>query len=186
MDDISDEQIEELISPEQLQECVEELGREITEDYAGKKLHVIGVLNGCFIFLADLVRELDLDVSVDFLGLSSYGDSTESSGVVRMTQDLSLPIEGQHVLIVEDIVDTGLTMSYLLDNLRTRHPESLAVCTLLYKPVNLKVDVPIDYQGYTVPDRFVIGYGLDYAQYFRNLPYIGAVTGEEGESDGEE
>ena len=182
--DISDKRIEPMLTAEELQECVEELGRTITEDFAGEKLHVIGVLNGSFVFLGDLVREIDVDMTVDFLGLSSYGDSTKSSGVVRMTQDLSMPIEGEDVLIVEDIVDTGLTMKYLLENLETRHPSSLSVCSLLVKPSNLEVDVPVDYKGFTVPDKFVIGYGLDYAQHYRNLPYIGVVTDEEtlGES----
>lgn len=178
---IDDKHIEPMITARELEECIEDLGRRITEDFEGRRLHVIGVLNGCFVFLADLVRELELDVSVDFLGLSSYGDSTESSGVVRMTQDLSMSIEGKDVLIVEDIIDTGLTMRYLLDNLETRHPSSLSVCTLLYKEVNLEVDVPVDYKGFTVPDKFVIGYGLDYAQYYRNLPYIGVVA--DGEFD---
>ena len=167
-----------MLSEEELAKCVSDLGRQITEDYQGQDLHVIGVLNGCFVFMADLVREIDLDMTIDFLGLSSYGDSTKSSGVVRMTQDLSMPIEGKDVLVVEDIVDTGLTMSYLLENMQTRHPNSLSVCTLLYKPENLEADVPIDYKGFTVPDKFVIGYGLDYAQYYRNLPYIGVVTGD--------
>lgn len=172
---VDEADIEPMLTAEEIDERVSELGREISEDFAGQTLHVIGVLNGSFIFLADLVRKLDLDVSVDFLGLSSYGNSTESSGVVRMTQDLSMAIEGKDVLIVEDIVDTGLTMSYLLENLQTRHPSSLSVCSLLCKPENLEVDVPVDYKGFTVPDKFVIGYGLDYAQYFRNLPYIGVV-----------
>lgn len=172
-----------MLSADEIQSCVARLGEQITEDFAGQDLHVIGVLKGCFMFLSDLVRHIDLDVSVDFLGLSSYGDSTESSGVVRMTQDLSMPIEGKDVLIVEDIVDTGLTMSYLLDNLRTRHPDTLTVCSLLYKPENLQVDVPIDYKGFTVPDRFVIGYGLDYAEYYRNLPYIGVLTSEEEDAE---
>jgi hypoxanthine phosphoribosyltransferase len=167
-----------MLSAEELDTRIAELGEEITEKYQGTELHVIGVLKGCFMFLADLVREIDLDMTVDFLGLSSYGDSTKSSGVVRMTQDLSMPIEGKNVLIVEDIVDTGLTMSYLLENLETRHPETLDVCTLLYKPENLEVDVPIDYKGFTVPNDFVIGYGLDHAQYYRNLPFIGVVRGE--------
>ncbi len=172
---VDESDIEPMLTADEIDERVSELGREISEDFAGQSLHVIGVLNGSFIFLADLVRKLDLDVSVDFLGLSSYGNSTESSGVVRMTQDLSMAIEGKDVLIVEDIVDTGLTMSYLLENLQTRHPASLSVCSLLCKPENLEVDVPVDYRGFTVPDKFVIGYGLDYAQYFRNLPYIGIV-----------
>jgi len=173
---IAETRIEPMLTADEIEECVEDLGRRITEDFEGGRLHVIGVLNGCFVFLADLVREIELDVSVDFLGLSSYEDSTESSGVVRMTQDLSMPIEDKDVLIVEDIVDTGLTMRYLLDNLETRHPASLSICSLLYKPVNLEVDVPVDYKGFTVPDKFVIGYGLDYAQYYRNLPYIGVVA----------
>ncbi|MFP4597345.1 MAG: hypoxanthine phosphoribosyltransferase [Persicimonas sp.] len=147
----------------------------MTEDFAGERIHVIGVLKGCFLFLADLVRCIDLDLSVDFLGLSSYGDSTKSSGVVRVTQDLSAPIEGEHVLIVEDIVDTGLTMKYLLENLQTRHPKSLSVCTLLHKPSGQDIEVPIAYKGFTIPNKFVIGYGLDYAELYRNLPYIGYV-----------
>jgi hypoxanthine phosphoribosyltransferase len=138
-------------------------------------------------FVTDLVRYIDLDLSVDFLGLSSYGDSTKSSGVVRMTQDLSDPIEGKNVLIVEDIVDTGLTMKYLLENLQTRHPKSLSVVTLLDKPAGRKVEVPIEYTGFEIPDKFVIGYGLDYAELYRNLPYIGYVPQieEEDEADDE-
>ena len=151
------------------------MAEQITADFEGEEVHVIGVLKGCFVFLADLVRYIDLDVSIDFLGLSSYGDSTKSSGVVRMTQDLSEPIEGKNVLVVEDIVDTGLTMKYLLENLQTRHPKSLSVATLLHKPEGQTVDVPIAYKGFTIPDKFVIGYGLDYAELYRNLPYIGYV-----------
>lgn len=175
-----------MLSAEEIQSRVEELGREITEDFAGQQLHVIGVLKGCFVFLSDLVREIELEMSIDFLGLSSYGDSTESSGVVRMTQDLSMPIEGKDVLIVEDIVDTGLTMKYLVENLETRHPASMSVCTLLTKPANLEIDVPVDYEGFSIPDRFVVGYGLDYAQRYRNLPKIGVVPDEETNPDGDE
>ena len=171
--------IEELISADELQASVRQMGRQITRDFDDAELHVIGVLKGSFVFMADLLRHIDLELSTDFLGLSSYGDSTTSSGVVRMDQDLTTPIEGKDVLIVEDIVDTGLTMSYLLENLQTRRPASLHVCTLLTKPSNLEVDVPIDYKGFEVPDRFVIGYGLDYAEYYRNLPYIGALTSQE-------
>lgn len=173
------ENLEVLISEEELQKRIQELGEQIMSDYAGTDLHVIGVLKGCFVFLADLVRELDMDVSVDFLGLSSYGDSTKSSGVVRMTQDLSTPIEGKRVLVVEDIIDTGLTMKYLLENLQTRHPESISICTLLHKPENQRVEVPIHYKGFTIPDKFVIGYGLDYAEYYRNIPYIGYIPQED-------
>ncbi|WP_246099115.1 hypoxanthine phosphoribosyltransferase [Persicimonas caeni] len=159
----------------------------MTADFEGEQVHIIGVLKGCFMFVTDLVRYIDLDLSVDFLGLSSYGDSTKSSGVVRMTQDLSDPIEGKNVLIVEDIVDTGLTMKYLLENLQTRHPKSLSVVTLLDKPAGRKVEVPIEYTGFEIPDKFVIGYGLDYAELYRNLPYIGYVPQieEEDQADDE-
>lgn len=179
------ENLEVLITREELDERNRELGAAITADFEGEPIHVIGVLKGCFIFLADLVRHIDLDVSVDFLGLSSYGDSTKSSGVVRMTQDLSEPIEGKNVLVVEDIVDTGLTMKYLLENLQTRHPKSLSVCTLLHKPEGQKVEVPISYTGFTIPNKFVIGYGLDYAELYRNVPYIGYVP-QSDEAGGDE
>ena len=175
------EDIDVLISAEEIEERNRELADRIESDYADSKLHVIGVLKGCFVFLSDLVRKLDMDVSIDFLGLSSYGDTTKSSGVVRMTQDLSEPIEGKQVLVVEDIIDTGLTMQYLLENLQTRHPESISVCTLLHKPENQEVDVPIHYKGFAIPDRFVVGYGLDYAEYYRNLPFIGYVPGLDDE-----
>lgn len=165
-----------LISAEKLAERIAELGREISQHYGDEPLHVIAVLKGSFMFLADLVRAIEKDnVSVDFLGLSSYGTSTKSSGVVRVTQDLSLPIEGRNVLIVEDIIDTGLTMKYLIENLRTRRPKSLEICTLLHKPDNTENDVEMRYIGFTIPNEFVIGYGLDYAERFRNVPYIGVV-----------
>ena len=147
------------------------------------------MLKGSYIFLADLMREIDLDCSVDFLGVSSYGSRTQTSGVVRMTQDLSTPIAGKHVLLVEDIVDTGLTMKYLIDNLQTRRPASISVCTLLHKPSNQHIEVPIHYVGFTIPGKFVIGYGLDYAELYRNLPYIGVVKRVDellGESEGGE
>ena len=131
------------------------------------------MFKGSFIFLADLFRHIDLPVEVDFLGLSSYGDSQETSGVVRVTQDLSRPIEGKNVLVVEDIVDTGLTMQYLLENLSTRKPKSIRVASLLHKPARSRVPIEIDYLGFEIPDRFVIGYGLDYQSKFRNLPFIG-------------
>lgn len=169
------EKLEVLYSEEQIQQRCKELGQQITADFAGEDIHVIGVLKGAFIFLADLVRYIDLDVSIDFLGLSSYGSRTESSGVVRMTSDLSIPIKDRHVIVVEDIVDTGLTMKYLMDNLSTRMPKSLSVCTLLHKPSNSMVEVPLDYVGFVVPDHFVIGYGLDDAEFSRHIPYIGMV-----------
>ncbi len=170
------ENLSVLISEEDLQERIRELGAQIEADYDGRPIHVIAVLKGSFMFLADLVRAIPRDdLSVDFLGLSSYGTSTKSSGVVRVTQDLSLPIEGKHVLIVEDIIDTGLTMKYLLDNLRTRRPASIEICTLLSKPDNTENEVEMKYVGFTIPNEFVIGYGLDYAERFRNVPYIGVV-----------
>lgn len=169
------EQLDVLLSGDEIARRCRELGEQITRDYAGCELHVIAVLKGSFMFLADLVRQIDLEVSIDFLGLSSYGSRKETSGVVRMTSDLSLPIEGRHVLVVEDIIDTGLTMKYLLENLRTRHPESLGVCALLDKSANRRVEVPIDYVGFEIPDEFVIGYGLDDAEFSRHLPYIGVV-----------
>ena len=167
--------LEVLISAEEIQARCEELGKAITEAYPGESLHVIAVLKGSFMFLADLVRQIDLDVSIDFLGLSSYGSRKATSGVVRMTSDLALPIQGRHVLVVEDIIDTGLTMKYLLDNLQTRRPASLATCTLLDKPPNRRVDVQIDYVGFEIPDEFVIGYGLDDREFSRHLPYVGVV-----------
>ena len=174
--EISKEQLDVMISEEQLAERTRALGEQIRADYAGRDLHVIAVLKGSFIFLADLVRAIDHDqLSVDFLGLSSYGNRTESSGVVRMTQDLSLPIEGKNVLIVEDIIDTGLTMQYLLENIKTRRPATIEICTLLHKPANAKVEVDMKYIGFKIENKFVIGYGLDYSERFRNLPYIGVV-----------
>lgn len=172
---IAPDNIEVLISEEDIQARIAELGAQITRDFKGQSVHLIGVLKGSFIFLADLVRHIDLDCSVDFLGVSSYGSRTQTSGVVRMTQDLSTPIAGKHVVLVEDIVDTGLTMKYLIDNLQTRRPASVSVCTLLHKPSNQHIEVPIHYVGFTIPGQFVIGYGLDYAELYRNLPYIGYV-----------
>ena len=164
-----------LFSAAQIQQRVKELGAEISRDFKGQPVHIVGVLKGCVMFLADLARQIDLECSIDFLGVSSYGSRTVSSGVVRMTQDLTVPIEGRHVILVEDIVDTGLTMKYLIDNLQTRRPASISVCSLLHKPTNQHIEVPIHYLGFTIPNRFVIGYGLDYAENYRNLPYIGVV-----------
>jgi hypoxanthine phosphoribosyltransferase len=161
-----------LISAEQIKERVVELGRELTELYSGETLTCIGVLKGSTVFLADLIREIDIPLEIDFLGVSSYLGTT-SSGVVRITHDLRSSIEGRHVLIVEDIVDTGLTLSYLLRNLQSRNPKSLRVATLLDKPSRRQVNVSIDYIGFQIPDEFVIGYGLDLDELYRNLPYIG-------------
>jgi len=136
---------------------------------------LLGVLKGSYIFISDLARAIDLPLSVDFIGLSSYGEATESSGVVKITSDLAQPIEGKHVLIVEDIVDTGLTMRYLLDNLATRRPASVKLCTLLHKPSRARTRIPIDYLGFQIEDRFVVGYGLDHGDKYRNVPFIGVL-----------
>jgi hypoxanthine phosphoribosyltransferase len=169
-----DAKIEVMLSAERIRAEVERMGREIARDYQGKPLVVVGILKGSFIFLADLVRAIDLPVTVDFFALSSY-EGTESTGVVQISSDLSRPIEGKHVLLVEDIVDTGLTMRYLLENLATRKPASVKICALLEKPSRAKVKIPIDYKGFAIEDRFVVGYGLDWDGRFRNLPYIGVV-----------
>jgi hypoxanthine phosphoribosyltransferase len=170
------DRVEVLISAEELRARVAALGAEITRDYAGRPLVVVGVLKGSFIFLADLARAIDLPVTVDFIGISSY-EGTRSSGIVQITSDLTRPIEGKHVLLVEDIVDTGLSMRYLLDNLATRRPASVKVCALLEKPARAVVKVPIDYRGFEIGDEFVVGYGLDWDGKLRNLPFIGVPRG---------
>ena len=169
------DRIRTLISAEQIQERVKELGAEITRDYDGRSLVLICVLKGSFVFAADLARAIDLPLRIEFLGVRSYGDDTESSGVVQITQDLTKPVDGEDILVVEDIVDTGLTLHYLTDLLEARHPASVKVCSLLHKPSRKKMDVGIDYLGFTVEDVFVVGYGLDWAQRYRNLPMIGVV-----------
>jgi hypoxanthine phosphoribosyltransferase len=169
------EQIVTYLSTEQIAERVKALGAEIRRDYEGKRLAIVVVLKGSFVFAADLIRAIDLPhLRVDFLGVRSY-DGTQSSGVVQIVNDLSRPIEDEDVLLVEDIVDTGLTVSYLLDMLQTRKPSSLKVCALLHKPARAKIAVPIDYLGFTIEDRFVIGYGLDFGEKYRNLPFLGVL-----------
>ena len=167
-----------LVSEEQLQRRVLELARQIEVDYAGKELLMVGLLKGAVNFMVDLTRAMDRPVAVDFMAVSSYGASTESSGIVRIEKDLNESIEGRHVLIVEDIVDTGLTLKYILELLGRRGPASLRVCTLLNKKERRLVDVPLDYVGFDVPNEFVIGYGLDYNQVYRNLPFIGVLKRE--------
>ncbi len=174
MSRLGGEPIGVLIAEDRLRERIAEMGAAITRDYQGKPLKLVGVLKGSFMFMADLARAIDLPVKVDFIGTTSYV-GTASSGVVRITNDLSRPIEGEHVLLVEDIVDTGLTMKYLLENLGTRHPASVRVCALLQKPSRARVEIPIDYKGFEIPDAFVVGFGLDWDGRFRNLPYIGVV-----------
>lgn len=166
-----------MISEKEIKERTAVLGEEISAHYAaeGGEVVVIGILKGSFVFMADIVRAIDLPVAMDFIGLSSYGDETHSSGVVRLTQDLSKPIAGKHILVVEDIVDTGLTMRYLLENLQTRGPASVKLCSLLEKPEKNKSGIVVDFLGFSIPDRFVIGYGLDYAEKYRNLPFVGVL-----------
>ncbi len=164
-----------MLTQEQIAARVAELGAQIAVDYAGQKLTVVCILKGSFVFCADLVRAIDLDVRVDFLAVRSYGEGTESSGVVQIVSDLSKPIEHEHVLVVEDIVDTGLTIAHLIELLKTRHPASIKVCSLLNKPARARVTVPIDYLGFTIEDKFVVGYGLDDREYKRNLPFVGVV-----------
>ncbi|SEO91926.1 hypoxanthine phosphoribosyltransferase [Propionispora vibrioides] len=162
-----------LISTEELKQRIADMGKQISQDYAGKEILMIGVLRGAVIFMADLARAIDIPVAIDFMAVSSYGAGTSSSGVVRILKDLDETVEGKHILVVEDIIDSGLTLNYLLDNIKSRKPASLRMCTLLNKPERRKVNVHIDYNGFTIPDHFVVGYGLDYAEKYRNLPFIG-------------
>ena len=167
-----------LLSEEKLATRIAELGAQITADYAGKEILMIGVLRGAVIFMADLARSIKVPVAIDFMAVSSYGAAMNSSGVVRIMKDLDENIEGKHILVVEDIIDSGLTLNYLLDNLKSRKPASIKLCTLLNKPERRKVKVTIDYNGFDVPDYFVVGYGLDYAEKYRNLPFIGILKPE--------
>jgi len=173
---LADARVDVLIPVERLQARVDELGREITRDFAGKPLVVVGVLKGALVFLADLMRAIDLPISLDFVGLSSYVGK-ETTGRIQVTSDLTRPIDGLHVLLVEDIVDTGLTMRWLVDRLGERHPASVSICALLEKPSRHKVDVPLRYSGFVIADEFVVGYGLDWDGRLRNLPYVGVVRG---------
>ena len=168
-----------LVQQDELAHRVRALGDQVSADYAGRDLLLIGVLKGAFFFLSDLMRSIDLHVEVDFMAVASYGSSTDSSGVVRILKDLDASIQGRHVLIVEDIVDSGLTLQYLLRTLKAREPASLEVCALLTKPARRKADVEIRYQGFEIPNEFVIGYGLDHAERYRNLPYVAVLS--EGE-----
>lgn len=177
------ERVDTLIETEAIQARVRELGLQISEEYAGKELTLIAVLKGAYVFLADLCRCIDLPLTVEFLGLSSYGDKTETSGVVRITHDLSQPVKERDVLIVEDIVDSGLTMNFLLENMQTRLPRSVKVCAFLDKPARRRVKVNVDYVGFEIEDRFVIGYGLDYAGRYRNLPFLGVLDLGEGSEE---
>jgi hypoxanthine phosphoribosyltransferase len=166
---------EVLISERDLNQRVAELADEVRRHYAGQDLVLVGVLKGAIMFMTDLARQLPLPLEMDFMAVSSYGNATQSSGVVRITKDLDGSIEGRNVLVVEDVVDSGLTLRYLLENLRSRNPASLRVCALLNKQVPRKADVTVEHIGFEIPNRFVVGYGLDYAENYRNLPYIGVL-----------
>ena len=165
-----------LVQPDELAHRVRELAGEISRDYEGRDLLLIGVLKGAVFFLSDLMRHLEVDCEVDFMAVSSYWSSTDSSGIVRILKDLDAPIEGKDVLIVEDIVDSGLTLSYLFKMLRARNPASLEVCALLTKPERREIELPIRYVGFEIPNRFAIGYGLDHAERYRNLPYVAVLN----------
>jgi hypoxanthine phosphoribosyltransferase len=168
---------ETLVARDELQRRIAELGEQISRDYEGRELILVGVLKGAVLFLADLMRHLDLPCEIDFMAVSSYGSQTDSSGVVRILKDLDASIKDRHVLIVEDIVDSGLTLQYLKRNLEARDPASLAVCALLTKPSRLRADLePPDYVGFEIPNRFAIGYGLDHAQKYRNLDFVAALA----------
>jgi hypoxanthine phosphoribosyltransferase len=168
-----------LVQPDELSRRVRELGRQISADYAGRDLLLVGVLKGAVFFLSDLMRHIDVPCEVDFMAVASYGSATDSSGVVRILKDLDVALEGRHVLIVEDIIDSGLTLQYLLRSLGARNPASIEVCALLTKPERRKVDLEPRYVGFEIPNRFVVGYGLDHAERYRNLPYV-AVLQEGG------
>lgn len=167
-----------LLSEEQIKDKVTELGSKISKDYAGQDLLVVGILKGAVIFMSDLIREIAIPINIDFMAVSSYGKSTESSGAVRILKDLDTSIEGRNVLIVEDIVDTGLTLKYLMENLESRNPKSVKICTFLNKPERRKVEIEAQYNGFIIPDEFVVGYGLDFSEKYRNLPYVGILKPE--------
>src|ERR1700693_1553983 len=165
-----------LLEEDAIQSRIRELGREVSGDYAGRELLLVGVLKGAVFFMADLMRSIGVPCEIDFMAISSYGASTDSSGVVRILKDLDINIEGRHVLVVEDIIDSGLTLSYLIRNLESREPATLEVAALLTKPARREIDVPVRWVGFEIPNRFVIGYGLDFAERYRNLPYVGVLS----------
>ena len=179
-DAMSDTELEQavgeiLIDEDALQTRIRELGAEVSADYGGKELLLVGVLKGAVFFMADLMRSITVPCEIDFMAISSYGASTDSSGVVRILKDLDINIEHRHVLVVEDIIDSGLTLSYLMRNLESRAPASLEVCALMTKPERREIEVDVRYVGFEIPNRFVIGYGLDFAERYRNLPYVGVL-----------
>lgn len=172
------ERVRILLSEEEVDNRIQAIGEQISKDYAGKQIHLVCVLKGGSFFMCELAKRITVPVSLDFMSVSSYGSETKSSGVVKIVKDLDEPLKGKNVLVVEDIVDSGRTLSYLMEMLRDREPESLKLCTLLDKPERRVVDVNVDYTGFAIPDEFVVGYGLDYDQRYRNLPYIGVVEFE--------
>lgn len=173
------ERVRVMLTEEAVDKRINEMGEQISKDYAGKKIHLICVLKGGVFFMCELAKRISIPVSMDFMSISSYGSGTESSGIIKIIKDLDESITGEDVLVVEDIVDSGRTLSYLLEMLKDRKPASLRLCTLLDKPDRRVVDVNVDYTGFQIPDEFVVGYGLDYAQKYRNLPYIGVVELDE-------
>ena len=168
-----------MLTEEEVDKRIKEIGEQISKDYAGKKIHLICVLKGGVFFMCELAKRISVPVSMDFMSISSYGNSTESSGIIKIIKDLDESITGEEVLVVEDIVDSGRTLNYLLEMLKDRKPASLRLCTLLDKPERRVVELNVDYTGFQIPDEFVVGYGLDYAQKYRNLPYIGVVEQDE-------
>lgn len=173
------EKIRVLISEEEVDAKIAEIGKQISEDYAGESVHLLCILKGSVFFTCELAKRITVPVSLDFMSVSSYEDGTKSSGIVKIAKDLDETIEGKNVIVIEDIIDSGRTLHYLLDVLQKRNPKSMKLCTLLDKPDRRVVDVKVDYTGFAIPDEFVVGYGLDYAQKYRNLPYIGVVEGLE-------
>jgi hypoxanthine phosphoribosyltransferase len=167
-----------LLTPEQIQARVAALGEQISADYADKDLLLVGVLKGVLMFIADLLRQITIPVAVDFIAVSSYSSEARDRGYVSLVKDLDIPITGRHVIFIEDVIDTGLTLNYLLRNLRARTPASLEVCVLFNKPVRRLVDIPLRYKGFDIPDQFVVGYGLDYREKYRNLPFVGLLKAE--------
>lgn len=167
-----------LLSEAEIVAKVKELGDKLTEEYRGKELLVVGILKGSNVFMSDLIRQINIPLKIDFMMVSSYGNATESTGVVKIIKDIEQSISGKHLLIVEDIIDSGLTLKYLTEMLETRKPASIKLCTLLDKPARRKENVNVDYVGFEMPDEFLVGYGIDYAEYYRNLPYIGVLKPE--------
>jgi hypoxanthine phosphoribosyltransferase len=182
MSEFNNPNFEILLSAQDISRRIAQLGEEIAADYVGKKIILIGILKGACLFMADLMRTIDAELSIEFMAVSSYGKELRSSGEVKIVKDLDVPVEGKHLIVVEDIIDTGLTLSYLLENLRSRGAASVKLAALLDKPEPRRVAVAVDYVGFTVPNKFLVGYGLDAAERYRNLPFIAVLKGENGES----